>query len=495
MTSRLLVGIVGFALGILLCSFLALTWLVVGYVCFMGALLLMLFAAKRVPLYLAFALLLLGCALGMGRTLLHPSVMPEVFIPLVGTEATIEGKIVADPDIREKNQRLTIEMRTEDAVTHVLVVAPMYPSVRYGETIQVSGKLEEPETFETDSGRTFRYDKFLAKDSIFLVMQRASVEVVGERSGIADSLRGALSDMKFAGIDALATALPEPESSLASGLLLGGKQGLGKDLLDEFIRSGLVHIVVLSGYNVMIVAEFIMRLSALVAKNAAPYAGGISILVFVLMAGAGPASIRAGIMACIAVYARATGRTYDAVRALLLAGILMLLANPLTLAYDPGFQLSFVATLGLIYGAPILERYLSWIRSDFLREIVASTLAAQIAVLPLLLYQNGLFSIVALPANVLVLPFVPVAMLLSFVALLAGLVIPVLAPAIGFPAYLLLAAITTVVSFLANVPLAAFQVPAFPFWLVVVAYALLAYATAKLLRPPVPRSASQRLTS
>lgn len=469
-------GVIGFSLGILVATLYDGSWLFVWYAVFLSALLATLYFSKRASVFLLVSVCLLGAAVGIGRTAFVPTTIASSFASLVGTETEIEGVVVADPDLREQTQRLTVEITEEEETTRILVVAPLVPEVRYGERITAFGSIEAPEPFETDGGRTFRYDQFLSKDGIFAIMSRATIEVVGEREGVGH-MRGALSDIKVAGLNALSVALHEPHGSLAGGLILGGKQGLGEDLLNDFIRSGLVHIVVLSGYNVMIVADFIMRIFSLFAERIAAPAAGISIVLFVLAAGAGPASIRAGIMACIALYGRATGRTYDAFRALLLAGALMLLWNPLTLVHDPGFQLSFIATLGLIFGAPIVERYLAFIRSGFLKEIVASTLAAQIAVLPLLLYQNGLFSVVALPANILVLPLVPLAMLFSALAGVAGLLVPVAAPALGFPAYLLLSYITSVVTFTSNLPLAAFYIPVFPFWVVIATYVALIYTT------------------
>jgi len=237
-----------------------------------------------------------------------------------------------------------------------------------------------------------------------------------------------------------------------------------------------VHIVVLSGYNVMIVAEGVMRSLSFLPRRMAAAAARAAIGVFVLAAGAGIASIRAGLMAGLALVARATGRTYDVIRALLLVGVVMLMHNPLLLAYDPGFQLSFVATLGLILGAPIFARALSFVRSGFLRELLASTLAAQVAVLPLLLYQTGLFSLVSLPANVLVLPFVPLAMALSAGAGLAGMLVPAVAPVLGIPAHLLLMLIIAIAEISAALPLSSVSVPQFPFAIVVLAYTALAYA-------------------
>lgn len=516
MDRLVLVGVVGFALGILLYSFVSFGWSGVSFALFLSLVFLFVRFWKKQGLFLAASIGMLAATLGMARFLLAPSAIPPEFASLFGTRAVIEGVVVADPDLREATQRLTVEVQEEGATTKMLVVAPLYPEVRYGETIRAEGNVERPEPFDTDGGRVFRYDQFLAKDGIFALMYQAQVEVVAPRSGAFMHVRGGLSDLKFSGIDALSRALPEPQASLAAGLILGGKQGLGESLLDDFIRSGLVHIVVLSGYNVMIVAEFIMRLFGFLSRRWAAAAGALAIGAFVLAAGAGPASIRAGLMAGIALYGRATGRTYDAFRALLFSGLLMLLWNPLTLTHDPGFQLSFVATLGLIFGAPVTERWFAFMKSGpaplenrarktdnekdstsltgFLREIAAATVAAQISVLPLLLYQNGLLSVVAFPTNLLVLPVVPFAMLASFIAMLAGAVVPSLAPVVGLPAYVLLSLITGAVEIAARLPLAAFSIPAFPFPFVVLAYALLAWYVVRVTRS-LPQGASRTRSS
>ncbi|MBP9816885.1 MAG: ComEC/Rec2 family competence protein [Candidatus Pacebacteria bacterium] len=460
----LFIGAIGFALGILASLSLAAS----GFIGLLGLLLLL--AGTKRTLYTSISIFLLLVAIGSGRTLLMPT-FPEPLRPLLNTNVVMEGRVVADPDIREESQR--ISLRTEEAT--VLAVVPLYPEVKYGEQVRVEGKLVLPEPFDTTGGRVFRYDHFLEKNGIFVLVERAHLEVLAPRDGALTNLRGFFSDVKTGFLASLATALPEPEAALAGGLVAGGKQGLGDSLLDAFIRSGLIHIVVLSGYNVMIVAEAVLRLLSVFPRRIATTAAALTIGAFVLAAGAGAASIRAGLMAGIALFARATYKTYDAVRALVVAGILMLLWNPLLLAYDPGFQLSFVATLGLILGAPLVERKLTSIKNNFIREIAASTIAAQISVLPLLLYQNGLFSVVALPANLLVLPVVPLAMAASALAGLAGFLIPTVAPIIGLPAYVLLAYIVKVVEVSSSLPLAAFSVPAFPFIITVLAYAGLGY--------------------
>ncbi|MGB4076557.1 MAG: ComEC/Rec2 family competence protein [Minisyncoccia bacterium] len=474
MSRLLLLAALGFAFGILAASLLSFGWPLAGYTALLAALFLILWFRQRSVMLLATFCILAGATLGILNTEREPDTLPEPFLDIIGTKTSFSGVVVEDPDIRETTKRITVELERGGERTRFLVVTARFPEVRYGERVRIEGVPKYPEPFTTENGRVFRYDRFLAKDGIFAVVSFAHSEVIGAREGVWLHIRGALSDIKFAGITALSAALPEPHASLASGLILGGKQGLGASLLDDFIRSGLIHIVVLSGYNVMIIAEFIMKLLAGVSRRWAAALGALTIGAFVLAAGAGPASVRAGLMAGIALYGRATLRTYDAFRALVFAGVLMLLWNPRILAFDPGFQLSFIATVGLIFGAPLVERWLVWVRIKFLREIGAATLAAQIAVLPLLLYQSGLFSVVALPSNLLVLPLVPFAMLASFIALIGGMLVPFFAAVIGFPSFLLLSYIIGAVEFAAHLPLAAFTIPEFPFILVVLAYALLA---------------------
>lgn len=476
MTDRLLLaGVVGFALGI--CAYAAFTpdWPCIAFAGLLAVLAGISYALAKRPLYALFACALMGIALGAGRTLFAPQALPAAFVPMLETRVSFEGVVVAEPDVREIHQRVTLLMREGESTTRVLAVAPLYPSVRYGETVHAEGTFVRPEPFETDNGRTFRYDAFLAKDGVFALIEEAEVEVVEERRGILAHTRGALLDTKRAFLDGLSAAIPEPQASLAGGLIAGGKQGLGTELLEAFIATGLVHIVVLSGYNVMIVAEAVLRAFAFLPVRVAATLATLTIGAFVFAAGAGAASIRAGLMAGIGLFARASGRTYAALRALILVGVFMLLSNPLLLPYDPGFQLSFVATLGLILGTSLIEPRLGFVPLHFMREIVSATIAAQIAVLPLLLYQNGLFSVVALPANVLVLPVIPAAMAASAFAGLVGFIIPAIAPIAGLPAYILLSYITVLTQLLNALPLASFSVPAFPFLVVPLAYAVLGY--------------------
>lgn len=472
---------IGFTLGALARSFVVFDVAVLGFVGLLAVVLTVAACATRVSRYALGALFLIACALGAGRAMLAPQSLPEPFLALIGAEASLEGVIVREPDVRETSQRIVLRAELDGEETNLLVVLPPYPPAAYGERIRVAGLLLVPEPFETTGGRSFQYDDYLAKDGIFSYMPRASAEPISEASGTSVAL-GALMAAKQEFIHGLENALPEPHAGLAAGILVGGKQGLGSELQEAFIAAGLVHIVVLSGYNVMIVASALSRATRRLGVRASNAIGAASILAFVLAAGAGSASVRAGLMAALALFARASGRTYDALRALAAVLLLMLLWNPLSLAFDVGLQFSLAATLGLILGTPFAERILAFVKSGFIREIAATTIAAQMGVLPILLYQTGMLSPYALVANMLALPAVPLAMLLSFAAALVGMLAPLAAPVFGLPAYAMLSYLSIVAESVARLPYADAVVPSFPFACAAAAYACLALFIARAQR-------------
>lgn len=467
----LLTGVIGIASGILCRSFFISGFALAGMLVLLGVLVL---STQRTVRVLLVAGVFLVCAgLGMARAGMMHDTLSQALTPYLTSPRTINGVVVRDPDVRETSTRLTVETKLGSTTTRVLVVAPHYPEVRYGDRVRVTGARSLPRSFEGDGGRTFDYPHFLAREGIYLMVQRAQVEVVGEDTRIMVRSMRALLSAKQVFVEGLRAAFPEPASALAEGILTGGKQGLGEKLMDAFARTGLLPIVVLSGYNVMIVAEMVLAMTRRVPRTYALIIAGVVTTLFVLIAGMGTSAVRALLMAGLVLLARGMGRTYDALRALIAVFVLMILVDPLLLSYDPGFQFSFAATLGLIVGTDTVAAHLDRVPWNAARELIASTIAAQAMVLPLLLYHVGLLSLVALPANLLVLPVIPLAMLCSAVAGVLGIVAPVVAPVLAFPAYLLLAYVVWVATFLAQIPYAAITIPMFSVWIVIVLYGAL----------------------
>jgi competence protein ComEC len=264
---------------------------------------------------------------------------------------------------------------------------------------------------------------------------------------------------------------PQPDSSLLEGIELGERRALPEDLTHAFITSGLVHVVVLSGYNVSIVAESMLRVTSFLPKTLNYGVGGILMILFALMSGGGATTVRACLMGLIAILARYLNRPTDALRALVVAAAAMIMWNPLVALYDPSFILSVLATFGLITLSGTIERKLFFIPTMFgLRSIAASTLSVQIFVLPALLFITGVLSFVALPANMLALPVVPFAMLLGFLAGMAGLFHPILAYPFAIMDDLLLRWMMLVAMTADALPFSSVVAPAFPVWVAVAEY-------------------------
>lgn len=403
----------------------------------------------------------------------------------IGEKVLIEGVVTDEPDRRENNVRIPVRVEKvggSDVASdiQVLVVAPLHAVVEYGDRITAEGGLQLPESFAVEGGgdlsqaqsREFNYPAFLAKDGILYELSFATTEKVGEMR--RNPLKVTAIWLKQTYLDGLALALPEPEAGLAGGITAGDKRGLGAELSETFRIVGLIHIVVLSGYNIMVVISAIERFFGWTKVWVRSTLGVVVAILFALMTGLASSSVRAASMAVIATVGKMTARTYLASRALALVAAAMIVWNPYLLAFDPGFQLSVIATIGLIAISPLFAERLTWITEKAgLREIAAATLGTQAAVLPLILYQSGSLSLYSLPANLFALVVVPYAMLLSFVAGMLALVTGPIAPLLGFPAYVLLWYIVKVGEFFAWLPFSSVTIPAFSAVWLFVLYAVL----------------------
>ena len=475
--------VAGFILGVFVRSLFPLGLAFAGFavVVAIAALLLSITDGTKVRSAVVVALALLAFAGGIARTHIAVETGDPRLTSQLGAKVVLEGIVFAEPDVREASVRLSVRADTvfaQGATTTVdagvLVVAPAHVGILYGDRLRAEGTLELPETFDTGVGRQFDYPLFLAKDGIAYELSFAKVARVGKNEG--NPIKASAIWLKQTYLEGLQRALAEPQSGLAGGITVGDKRGLGEELSETFRTVGLTHIIVLSGYNIMIVIYGISRVFAwLSVRRSIQFGTSIFVAVFfALMTGFASASVRAAAMATIAVAGSATGRMYLALRALAVVALGMVVWNPLVLVYDPGFQLSVLATAGLIVFTPLIAVRLTFITPKFaLREIAATTIATQLTVLPLLLYQNGQLPIYSLFANLLVLAAVPWAMLFSLFAALAGIALGPFSVVVAFPAYALLSYMTGVAQLFAALPFAAVSLPAFSAWWLVPVYGLL----------------------
>ena len=413
----------------------------------------------------------------------------------IGQRVLLIGVVSDEPEQKENYVRLVLETKDK---SKILVYVQNYPKFKYGDKLKITGLLKKPENFNnkmlpnfsdsrnyasfSDNDNNFSWSAYLAKDGIYYEMFYPQVEFISGGNGFW--LKEKLFALKEKFLSAIAKVVPEPHSAFLGGITIGAKEGLPKDLQEKFRMTGVAHIVALSGYNITIVAETIMLFFSFLPQYLAIGGGVIGVILFAIMTGASATVLRASIMALLALTARATGRIYTVSWALFLAGFFMVLQNPKILRFDTSFQLSFLATLGLIYISPIVKNKLGFVTDRFnLREIFSATISAQIAVLPLLVYKTGLFSIVGLPVNFLILPFIPLTMFFGFAVGILGMFSSLLSPPFAWASYALLQYELFIVDIFAKLPFAAINISGFSEVFLILSYAAIILVTMKLSKP------------
>ncbi len=232
--------------------------------------------------------------------------------------------------------------------------------------------------------------------------------------------------------DQIRRAIDEPMVSLGLGYLLGQRRGLPDELAKALVAAGLTHVVVASGYNLTILVRLMRRLFVRVSKYLAAVTSGAMIVGFMAVTGLSPSMSRAGLVAGLSLLAWYYGRRVHPLVLLPFAAAVTLLMQPSYGWGDGGWQLSFASFAGVMIVAPLGQRYFFGDQKPgTVRQIIGETLSAFIVTLPILVLTFGQFSAVALIANVLVLPFVPLAMLLVFITGLGMIVVPPLGMVVG----------------------------------------------------------------
>lgn len=436
-----------------------------------------------------FTVFILAITFGIFRFYFFDKNIPNFLENKVDSKIELSGIISDDVDMRENNQKLLVEVknplrhsdtsplvrgRKGGGELKILVTTDFEQIFNYGDEVKFSGKLEKPENFITEQDKEFDYVNYLRKDNILYLVNYPKVEILS--FGNASWLKSNLYKIKNKFVEKINFLIPDPENLLMGGLILGEKSSFDQTLRQSFVDTGTIHIVALSGYNVTIIAEWIMKLFSFLPYGLGVWFGIIAIILFVIMSGASSTAIRAGIMAVLMLFARATGRNYDVSRALVLAAVLMIYLNPLILVHDVSFQLSFIATVAVIFFTPKVEKYFLWVPEKFgMRDIVTVTSAAYIFVLPFILYEMGNLSIVALPTNILVLPFIPFTMLLGFLSGIFSFIWYLLAMPFAYVAYFLLHYELTIIQFFGSLPFAAFTIKNFPLIITVLIYLYFIY--------------------
>lgn len=457
-----LFSLISFVLGVGLRSFFEVsTWFIMGLT-LLGGFLAVYWLFERNSIYFGIAgIFLISFAFGIARFSWYAGTKEQstIIAYAEGEMVTMRGIVEDAPDVREKNTRLVVHaaevISGDDDAWHaaegrVLLFANRYPTFQYGDEIMVRGKLEKPESFSE-----FDYPSYLAKDQIYTLMYNPHVELAS--SGNGSKIKSALFDLKHAFERSIENTLPEPHAAFLKGILLGSRRSIPSWLLEAFQAAGVTHIIALSGFNITIIADNISRaLRRLYVSPQGTFWISLTVIaLFTLMVGASPSIVRASLMGILILLAAKEGRRYQGPNALTFAGALMVLQNPAILRFDVAFQLSFLATAGLLFAAPQLERMCRFMPELFgFRSSMITTLSAQLMVLPLLLYNFGAVSVISPLSNVLILSLMPLTMLFGFAGALIGMAWVNAGVALGGITYALISYHIYVVTLFSSIPFA-----------------------------------------
>jgi competence protein ComEC len=469
------------------------------------------FALRPTPaclLAIAIAVPLLGLATWRYQET-APVIRPDAIQYRNGDEVRFRAMVDAEPgenqtttSYRVRVQQIWDNGAWRDASGSVLMTSRPLPAFEYGDLLDVTGALEDPPVIED-----FDYREYLARRGIGSTIAYPEAHLIA--SGQGNPVRAAIIDVRADLTSSLEEALPQPEASLAAGILLGARQSLPPSLRDDMDATGTSHLVAVSGQNITILAAAVIALLAwIIGRRPACWIALGSIVAYAAFVGAEPSVVRAGLMGSIFVLSIAFGRQNSAWIALLLAAAIMTALSP-RIVHEVSFQLSFAAVLGLIVlTGPLRERLDA--ASDRLpafrdfpltrpaTDLLVLSLASIAFTLPITAVNFHQVSLVAPFANLFAVPaFVPVAATAGAVSA-TGLMSPGIADALAWFAWLPAAYMISVIEWFATLPLTSLRVESFSVPHAVVYYALLAAFVVWLRRPilripeaphllPVPR--------
>jgi competence protein ComEC len=374
----------------------------------------------------------------------------EVYKPLIGMQVRLEGIVKEDPSTTAKGlavlqlDHVMYDEKNMPGTVWMSVIG--HPDAKRGNKVIVSGKA-------TAGFGTLALTIFTAK---VISVTHPHPGDIGRvvRDWFAEAIR---------------KGIPEPEASLGIGYLTGQKSALPPDLATALQIAGLSHVVVASGYNLTILVRLARRAFVKVSKFLAVLSSGIMITGFIAMTGLSPSMTRAGLVSSLSLLTWYYGRQFHPFVLLPFAAAITVLFQPSYAWGDLGWQLSFAAFAAVMIVGPLFQAYFFGEKEPgMVRQVLGETVAAHVVTIPIVVPAFGLLSNVAIPANILIVPLVPIAMLLTFIVGVTAMAIPVIVGIVGLPATWLLHYMTFTSQYLAGLPWA--QTKVSPTWWMIVLY-------------------------
>jgi competence protein ComEC len=476
-----LIFLISFIFGIFLASFFKISYfLCYSFFLFCLPFLILFWENKRIRIvFLSFIFLLLGI---IRYNLSWPKITPEKIQFYNNRKVVFEG-IVKRVDERLDKKELVVKANkifiNEESIKikgNVLVYLPLYSSYFYGDRLKISCHLLSPKPIEK-----FAYHEYLARYNIYSVCFPKEVEILARKQGnfFINQIFKIREKIKLA-IDQNFT---EPEGSVFSALLLGIKKEIHQRVREVFSKTGTAHILAVSGLHVMIMTKILIfiLINLSLKRQDAFWIVSLFLIFYILLTGASPSAIRAGIMGFLLILAEKIGRKKESLNLIFFSAALMLLFNPKLLKNDIGFQLSYLGILGINYLENFFYRVFKSIfkKKTNLSQLLATTFSAQVFVFPLVLYYWGYLSLIAPIANFLVLNVLPYLMTLGFLFAFCSFIFLPLSKILFFPIWLILYFLFRILKFLSDLPVFSINFGQINFVMVIILYLAIIYFTFK----------------
>jgi len=374
-------------------------------------------------------------------------------------EVVFEGVVSSDPERGSTKTQLIVDVfNQERKVGKILIFIDKYSPVKYGDRIEIKGTIKVPQQLDN-----FDYQGYLAKDGVSVIISFPEIEIIESKNNFL----GVIYSFKENLGERIRNNLSPDLSPILEAMILGNDHKMDKETKNKLSASGLSHVIAISGSHIVIFSAMLFEVLLFLGlwRKQALLGSIFFTLFYVFLVGMPASGVRAGIMVGLLFLAQLISRQSFNLRTLVIAASAMLFFNPLLLKFDLGFQLSFMAVLGIILTSPVFNKWLDVIfrgRLKWLQEILAMTISAQIFTLPLLISSFGYFSIISLLSNIVVLPITPLLMAL-------GVLVPILGMIVAIPCSFLLSYLMWVVDVSSQIPFAIMKVN-LPFIILIIIY-------------------------
>ncbi len=420
---------------------------------------------------------IIGAFVGCIRIFFWSPEAPEDLQTYFDEQVYVEGNIISFPE--SKGETVVFDLATESIQkesieTNIRVTLRIPQDLFRGDKVALSGKLEEP----LEDG-DFSYKQYLSLKKVHSTMNVTEVEVLNQSLKGIGSL---LNRLRVKIQHHISLRYTSETGGFLEGLLLGRKYGLSEELSLAFKRTGLSHIIAISGYNITLVITIMGSLFGFLGRYLKISVSIIAVILFTIFVGAEASVVRACLMGLISLMALSFGRQSFVWSTLLWAVVIMNFWEPRTLLFDVGFQLSVAATAGVVGWSKKMVEFFSFLPNLLgIRESFALTIAAQITTIPVLLYHFQAISLTSPIANVVIAPFIPYAMMFGFFELLVSF-IPVISHILSFVTSALLNLVIWISQFFSKLPFGYIEGIRMGIWGVVGYYAILFKFMAKKLK-------------